>query len=74
MQVRWNNIIASILVIAAVVVLVKFLPAITAVLTTVNQIGPGHSTDDKVTGLVAIGFLGALLVAVVKILTSSQSK
>ena len=74
MEIRWNNIFALILFIIAGVLLVKFLPAITSALATMKNIGPDHTADEKTVGLIALGFVGALLVAVVKILTNRNAK
>lgn len=70
MQIRWNNIVAAMLAIVILIVLVHCWPQITAGLTTVRNIGPGHTTADKTAGLITIGLIGAVLVAIVRILTS----
>ena len=69
-----NSIAAMILVVIIIVLAVNYLPQITTDLTAIHRIGPGNSADDKVTGLIVIGFLGAILVAVVKILTTRNTK
>ena len=69
MQIRWNNIIALILLVIALVLAVNFLPALIAFLGSMKDIGPGHTTDEKTVGLIAFGLVGILLVAVVKVLT-----
>jgi uncharacterized membrane protein YqhA len=69
MRILWHNIIALILLIVALVLLYKCWPEITATLTTMKNIGPGHTSDDKVVGLLALGLVCAFLVAVVKVLT-----
>jgi len=69
MQIRWNNIIALILLVIALVLAVNFLPSLIAFLGSMKDIGPGHTTDEKTVGLIAFGLVGILLVAVVKVLT-----
>jgi uncharacterized membrane protein YqhA len=73
-QIRWNNIIALILLVLALILLVKLLPAMVVFLASMKDIGPGHTTDEKTIGLIALGLVGVLLVAVVRILTSNNSK
>jgi hypothetical protein len=70
MQIHWRNIIAAILAILILIGLVNCWPQITAALTSVRNISPGHTTEDKMTGLIMIGLIGAVLVAIVRILTS----
>jgi hypothetical protein len=72
MQIR--DLIAMIFVVVLVLLLVNCGPQIAATLTSMGRIGPGHSTDEKVTGLVALGLIGAVLVAVVKILSNRNVK
>lgn len=69
-----DSIIAMVLVIIVIVLLVNAWPQITATLATMHRLGRGHSSDDKVTGLVTIGLIGALLVAVVRILNKHNPK
>ena len=70
MQTRWNNIIALILLIVVLVVLGKNWPAIYAALTSIRYIGPSHSPEDKAFGVVVLGIICLLIVAIVKILTT----
>ena len=69
MQIRWNNIIALILLVIAALLAIKLLPAIAAFLASMKDIGPGHTRDEKTFGLIALGLVGMLLVAVVRILS-----
>ena len=69
-----KSIAAMILVVIIIALAANYLPQITAALTAIHRIGPGHSMDDKVTGLIAIGFLGAILVAIVRILNNHNSQ
>jgi len=74
MTTRWNNIIALILFVIALVLGVRFLPAIVGFLGSMNDIGPGHTTDEKTMGMMAFGLVAILLVAVVKVLTQGPKK
>lgn len=74
MEIRWNNIIALILLIIALVLAVKFLPAMMAFLGSMKDIGPGHTADEKTIGLMAFGLVAILLVAIVKVLTTRHTK
>lgn len=72
MQIR--DLIAMIFVVALVLLLVNCGQQIAASLASIGRIGPGHSTDEKVTGLIALGLIGAVLVAVVRILSNRNEK
>lgn len=73
MRIHWHNIIALILVIIAIVLFFKCWPEMTDTLATMKHLGPGHTVEDKTFGLLALGLIGAILVAVVKILTSGRN-
>ena len=73
-RIRWNNLIAFAMAIVAFWVAVKLLPEIRAFLATMRDLGPGHDPDDRTLGLIAVGLLGAVLVAIVRILVSSNRK
>ena len=72
MQIRWNNVVGAVLAIIVLIVLLRCWPQVTGTLTTIGNIGPGHSTEDKTTGLVLIGLIGAVLVAIVRILAGRE--
>lgn len=67
MRIQWHNIVALILLSVGFVLLVKCWPEIVTVLASMKQIGPGHTADEKTVGLIALGLIGACLVAIVKI-------
>jgi hypothetical protein len=72
MRILWHNIIAFILLIVAAVLLFKSRHQVGGAAISIKDIGPGHTTDEKTFGLLALGFLCALIVAVVKIVTSKR--
>lgn len=74
MQIRWNNVIAAALVLIAVVIFLRNPGAIGAFIGSMQAVGPGHSSDEVTRGLLAVGFVGVLIVAVVKLTTQSRSK
>jgi hypothetical protein len=47
--------------------------AVSSVLDDMQRIGPGHSADEKTVGLLALGFIGVSVVAIVRLLTSQAS-
>jgi len=71
---RIHNIVVMILIVGLIMLLVNGWPPLTAAVTSLNRIGPGHATDDKVTGLITLGLIGAVLVALVRILNNRRSK
>lgn len=66
MRIHWHNIIGLALLSVAVFLLFRCWPEITAALMTMKNIGPGHSTDDKVVGLLTLGLVAAFLLGAVK--------
>jgi hypothetical protein len=67
---RGHNIAALILLVVGFWVLAKCWPDIASVLASIRNIGPGrHTADEKTVGLIALGMVGACLVAIVKILS-----
>jgi hypothetical protein len=73
-MIKWNNIIAAALGLTALVFLLRYREQAAAFLSTVNRIGPGNSPEDMTLGLIVIGFGGAVLVAIVRLLTSNNRK
>jgi uncharacterized membrane protein YqhA len=74
MRILWHNIAALMLLIVAFVLLYKCWPEITATLMTMKNIGPGHTTEDKTIGLLALGLVAAFLLGVVKTLTQGPKQ
>jgi ABC-type transport system involved in cytochrome c biogenesis permease subunit len=72
MKMNPNTIIAGILGGIALLFLMRYQAQAAAFLATVNKIGPGNSSDDMTLGLIVIGFAGAVLVAIVRILTNNN--
>jgi len=73
-HVRWRNVIALALVIIGGVLLSLSGPEIAVFLSTMNDIGPGHSDQEQTMGLFAFGMLILCIVSVVKILAQSNRK
>lgn len=72
MQIRWANIIATLLGVFVAVMLLRHWPSIRAFLASMSDIGPGHEPGDKLVGLVAFGLVLVGIVAIVKILTHGR--
>lgn len=73
MKMHWNNLIAAILGLVVLVIILRYREPALAFLSTVKRIGPGNSTEDMTLGLIVIGFAGAVLVAIVRILTNNKN-
>lgn len=72
MQIHWRNILALGLAGFALVLLVKNAPAMALTLSSLSQIGPGHTADEKTLGLVTLGILLAAILALCRILSNKQ--
>ena len=73
MQIRWNNVIAMILLIVLLIVLFNNWPQVMGTLSCIWCIGPYGRPEDKFVGLTILGLIGIIIVAVVKI-TTNQPK
>ena len=69
MQIRWANLIVAVLVIVAVVLAFQMRDELVATLSTLRAIGPSHSTDEQIKGLLVLGLILVALVGVVRVLT-----
>jgi hypothetical protein len=72
MKINSNTIIAAILGVVALVFLLRYQAPASAFLATAKRIGPGNSPEEMSLGLIVIGFAGAVLVAIVRILTNNN--
>lgn len=74
MHIHWHNIVALFLALAVVVLALRHRTEMATVLASVAGIGPGHTTEEKTLGLVTLAVCGAVLVAIVRLLTSHRDK
>ena len=72
MEIRWNNIIALMLIIVVLVILSRSGAEIGAFLSGIQRVGAGYSPDDRMFGFIAFGLVSILIVAIVKILTQGK--
>ena len=72
MKINSNTIVAAILGVVALVFLLRYQTPASAFISTVKRIGPGNSPEDMTLGLIVVGFAGAVLVAIVRILTNNN--
>lgn len=72
MNIHWRNIGILIFSIIIAFLLLRHGHAVSGVADDLGRIGPGHSADEKTVGLLALGFIGVSLVAIVKLLTQSS--
>lgn len=73
MQIKWRNVFALALLVTAIVVAIKSARQIAAALSALGEIGPGHSPEDKMVGLIVLGLLGAIIVALARILSRNDA-
>lgn len=72
MKLNLNNIVAAILAFVAFIYFLRHHNEAFAFLSTAERIGPGNSPQDMTCGLLVIGFCGAVLVAIIRILTTNN--
>ena len=73
-EIRWGAVTALVFMVGAFVIAVVYRDAITRFLGTMQTIGPGHTTDEQVLGLIAFGIIAMLIVAVVRLFRDANSK
>lgn len=74
MEIRWANIFALILLIVSAVLFFKNGEEIVGFVMSMRNIGPGHTPEEQTIGLIALGLIGVIIVAVVKILTQNNQR
>lgn len=72
MEIKWTNLIALAMLLAAVVIGLTMHEQIAASLKSIGEIGESGDPDDQMAGLIALSILTVLIVAVVRIVVSSQ--
>jgi hypothetical protein len=73
-RILWPNVIALALLIFALVVVLRHGSSVSEFLGAMNGIGPGHDPSEQVMGLVAFGLILVSIVAVLKIVISTNRK
>ena len=74
MRILWGRVIAAAFGVVVLVLLIKDWHAIVGFLKTTEHIGPGHTREEQMLGLIAFGLICVLIVALVKILTHANGK
>ncbi len=74
MQIKWSNVVALGLVILAVVLAMSNATSVSAVLSSIRNIGPRHSVEDKTLGLCVLGVLCVTGVAIVRLITTNWER
>lgn len=72
MKININNLAALILAIGAFSIFMHNRHQALEFLSTAERIGPGNSPQDMTCGLLVIGICGAVLVAIVRLLTNRR--
>lgn len=72
MKLNINNIAAAVLALVGAVIFLRHKNETLTFLSTAERIGPGNSPQDMTCGLLVIGLCGAVLVAIVRILTNNN--
>lgn len=70
MNIRWNNIVAAILGMAALIFALRNKESCEAALDSINQLGPSNPPDERLAAFMVLGLIGICIVAIVKILAS----
>jgi hypothetical protein len=74
MEIKWSNVVAFALGLTALIILVRMHREIAEFVSFMGCIGPGHNPQEQATGLVAVGMICVVIVAVVKIVLNSGGK
>lgn len=68
MQIKWTNLIALCVLVFAIVLALKSANEVSAILGTLQFVGPSHSMDERFIGFIVLGVLLVTLVMLAKIL------
>ncbi len=74
MRIRWSNVVALGLVLVALWIALLMSTEIAAFLSTLGDIGPGHTPDQQLKGLMAFGLLAVTLVALIRLLLHNDRR
>ena len=72
MEIKWENIVWFGLIIFTFVLVIRMHEQIFAFLASMGQMGPQHTTDEKIWGLIAFGLVALILAGLIKILIHNQ--
>ena len=67
MKIRWDNLIVFILLAVGLSLFARYRGQIALFASNMERIGPNHSSDEQTLGLIALGLVGACIVAIVRI-------
>jgi len=72
MEIKWNNVIAFGMALAALAIVMTHGQEMAAFLHAMKDVGPGHTPEEQVVGLIACGLIFVFVVALVRILTNDR--
>jgi hypothetical protein len=72
MRINYRNIGILIFSLVILFLLLRHGHAVSDAVANLDHIGPGHSVEEQTAGLLALGFIGVSLVAIVRLLTQSR--
>lgn len=74
MEIKWANVFGFALLIFAFVLVIRMHERVHAFLASMGQMGPEHTTDEKIWGLIAFGLVAITLAGLIQILIRSQDR
>ncbi len=74
MRIKWDRLIALVLVTTAAVLLIGNRNEVVGFLTTMKHVGPGHSPEQLTIGLMAFGLSVVAILAALKIALNANDK
>lgn len=69
MKIHLRNIFILILSLVVAFLLLRYGRSVVHAISCIERLGPGHSADEQLAGVMAIGFIGVSVVAIVRLLT-----
>lgn len=72
MRINYRNLGILIFSLIILFLLLRHGHAVSGAIGNLDRIGPGHSLDEQTAGLLALGFIGVSLVAILRLLTQSR--
>ncbi len=72
-EIKWANVVVLGLVIFALVTVIRMHEQVSGFLASMDQMGPEHTTDEKLWGLMAFGLVALILAGILKMLIQNRN-
>ena len=68
MEIKWTNLACMVFFVVALIMVIQMHEQMAAFIGSMGNIGPGHSPDQQIMGLISLGIVSAILLGIITIL------